>query len=180
MQTLTMRVVAGKYSRRPLQIDVDNKDIRPTKDMVRQGVFNALSFDVKHRVVLDLFSGTGALGIEALSRGAHAATFIDQSKHAIQLIKTNTTFVEEPIEVMQMNYQTFLESSPKNRFDLVFLDPPYHLDILIILDQVLASGILKEEAILVLETDKPLSLVLDKSRIRTYKYGITHITIIWR
>lgn len=180
MQTVTMRVVAGKYSRRPIQIDVDNKDIRPTKDMVRQGVFNALSYDVENRVVLDLFSGTGALGIEALSRGAKTATFIDQSKNAIQLIKTNTSFVEEPVEVMQMNYQTFLQSSKKDYFDLIFLDPPYHLDIHLVLDQLLTSGVVKTDAIIVLETDKPLSLVLDKSRIRTYKYGITHITIIWR
>lgn len=180
MQNLTMRVVGGKYIRRQIQFDPNNTGTRPTKDMVRQGIFNALGETVKDRIALDLFSGTGALGIEAISRGARTATFVDQARNAIQLIQTNTQFLEEPYEIVQLDYKRFLANAKKSSFDLVLLDPPYLLDIEAILTEVLTSGILKDDAILVLESNKPLSITLEHSKIRTYKYGITYVAIIWR
>lgn len=180
MQNITMRVVGGKYARRNLTIDVENKDIRPTKDMVRQGVFNALGLHVLGKNVLDLFAGTGALGVEALSRGALSASFVDLSPKALKLIELNTKFVEEPVEIVRLNYQSFIANEPKNKFDLIFLDPPYHLDVLAILEEILKASIIGRNAIIVLESDKPLAISSELGKIRTYKYGITHVTIIWR
>lgn len=180
MQNLAMHIVAGKYYRRPIVYNPDNHEIRPTKAIVRQGLFNAIGYQIIDANVLDLFAGTGALGVEALSRGAKSATFVDLSPKAIAFIKANTSFVEEDYKIIPQNYLAFLSSCPKSTYDVLFLDPPYHLDNVEILQQLMKAEIMKEKAIIVLETDKPLILTLDNSKIKTYKYGLTHLTIIWR
>ncbi len=124
-----MRVIAGKLKRRQL-LAVPGRQTRPTTDRHRETIFNILSANVENRYVLDLFAGTGALGIEALSRGAKRAVFIDKAPAALKVLKHN-------IENLQLSDQTSMirwdiarnlnclkETAPK--FDLVFMDPPYH------------------------------------------------------
>lgn len=180
MQNIKMRVVGGKYIRRPISYDLDNKLIRPTKDIVRQGIFNALRNDIKGKAVLDLFAGTGALGIEALSQGAKSATFVDSLVSAQKIIRSNTSYIEESLQIIDQDYKTFLQNCNSDCYDVIFLDPPYHLDVISILDEVIKTDILCAGGIIVIESDKALTIVLENSRIRTYKYGITHVTIIWR
>lgn len=179
MQNIKMRVVAGKYRGRPIYYDLDSKGIRPTKDMVRQGLFNALSFDVKGRVALDLFAGTGALAIEALSRGASFATLVDKNRNALDLIKQNTSYIEEKYEIVNSDFKNFLLKDTTYKYDLIFLDPPYVFDVLEVYKELKSSSLIGEKAIFVLESDKPLNIIEENCKIKTYKYGITYITIIW-
>ena len=180
MQNIKMRVTGGKYVRRNINYSLDLKDIRPSKDIARQGLFNALGGDLKDKTILDLFAGTGALGIEALSRGAKEATFVDLSKRAVELIKANTIYVEEKINVLMLDYKSFLTTCRPQSYEVLFLDPPYHLDVVKIFNDVSDAQIMAKNAIIIIETDKALTLDIENAKIRSYKYGITHITIIWR
>lgn len=180
MQNIKMRVVGGKYARRQIVYNSEAKNIRPTKDMVREGLFSALGFDIKGCRVLDLFAGTGALGIEAISRGALSATFVDKSKEALDLIEKNTAYIEEEVITVASDYENFLRKYEGAKFDLVLLDPPYSYDLVDIFSKIIEAKITNNNAIYVLESDKPLSISFEGSKIKTYKYGITYITIIWR
>ena len=122
-----MRVISG--SARRLQLIAPDEKVRPTTDKYKETLFNILSDELVGSVVLDLFAGSGALGIEALSRGAKCAYFIDHYKDSIEMIKKNLehTKLVEKAKVLQYDYIRALQrmSEEKLRFDLVFLDPPY-------------------------------------------------------
>lgn len=118
-----MRVISGKY--RGKKLISPSHEIRPTLDMVKQAIFTRLQFFVEDANVLDLFAGSGALGIEALSRGAKFVTFCDKNYQSIKLIKDNLNFIKENnFKVIQGDYKTILNSL-KSPFDLIILDPPF-------------------------------------------------------
>ncbi len=118
-----MRVISGKY--RGKKLISPSHEIRPTLDMVKQAIFTRLQFFVEDANVLDLFAGSGALGIEALSRGAKFVTFCDKNYQSIKLIKDNLNFIKENnFKVIQGDYKTILNSF-KSPFDLIILDPPF-------------------------------------------------------
>ena len=113
-----MRIVAGKYRHRLIDYPENNPDIRPTKDMVREGVFSALG-DISNKKVLDLFAGSGSMGIEALSRGASLCYFVDKSDLSIKVVKKNClTLGIDNARVMQMDYlealNKFIEKKVSN------------------------------------------------------------------
>lgn len=120
-----MRIISGKYKSKTITT-LKSQDTRPTSDKVRESIFNILG-PVEGRV-LDLFAGSGALGIEALSRGASSAMFIDGAGDAIKIVKQNTFDLEEAVEIYRNDYRRALKAMAKRdrQFDLVFLDPPYH------------------------------------------------------
>ena len=130
-----MRITAGKFAGRTLEFPKGPR-IRPTQDQVRQALFNIIGVKVEQARVLDLFAGSGSLGIEALSRGAAHATFLDRSGFSIGAIETN---LERLLGKSAWEYSTFLKSDvllalPKlaakaKLFDLVFVDPPYDGDL---------------------------------------------------
>ena len=126
-----MRVVAGLAGGRRLRAPA-GRNVRPTSERVREALFNALgSLDaIAGATVLDLFAGTGALGIEALSRGATSAVFVDADLRAIQAIKENlrATGLADRARVVQSDVFRFLAGSPPDPFDLAFADPPYAFD----------------------------------------------------
>ena len=126
-----MRVVAGLAGGRRLQAPA-GRQVRPTSERVREALFNALgSMDaVAGASVLDLFAGTGALGIEALSRGAAAATFVDADPRAVAAIKANlqATGMAERARVVQADVVRFLTERPPAKVDIAFADPPYAFD----------------------------------------------------
>ncbi len=125
-----MRVITGIAKGRKLDT-LSGTDVRPTTDMVKEAVFSAIQFDIEGRSFLDLFAGSGQMGIEALSRGAENAVFIDSNPQAIAVIKTNlekTGFIEQA-KILKGDYNSFLLSTDK-RFDIAFLDPPYNNNIL--------------------------------------------------
>lgn len=179
MQNINLRVVAGKYARRKLVFNLEQEETRPTKDRVRQAVFNALNHQLIGKHVLDLFAGTGAYGIEALSRGAQSCTFVDRSRKAKMNIETNLSFVEEDYEIIISDYLRFL-NQPTRVFDIVFVDPPYEMDVEHIFLRLIDAKIVSSNGIVVLESNKALSIDEKFGKIKTYQYGLTHITIIWR
>lgn len=120
-----MRVIAGKYKGRHLY-SANNQSIRPTTDRVKEYIFNILKDFVKDVSVLDLFAGSGSLGIEAISRGASSVTFVESSYNSIKVLRKNIArlrFLEE-YRIVKKNVLTFLRQN-KEPYDLIFADPPY-------------------------------------------------------
>ncbi len=117
-----MRVITGSARGRRLKTP-ENYDIRPTTDNVKESLFNILQFDIEGRRVLDLFAGTGQLGIECLSRGAAEATFVDQDRNALRIVKENLKSCGLAAQIVQSDALRFLERG--GVYDLIFIDPPY-------------------------------------------------------
>ena len=115
-----MRVIAGKARRLQLKT-IDGMGTRPTTDRIKETLFNMINNDMPQTVFLDLFSGSGAIGIEALSRGASKAYFVESNKKAVQCIKDNLNFtkLQDDAVVMAMPVEH------KVKFDFIFMDPPY-------------------------------------------------------
>ncbi len=152
-----MRVISGK-SRGKKLVSLDGDNTRPTLDRVKEALFNIIQFEVKDAVVLDLFAGTGALGIEALSRGAKEAVFCDKVPDAIKVIKQNiiNTNNLDKATIINKEYQEVLENLSKQnkKFDIVFLDPPYKTNLAIeSLQKIIMSDLLTEDGTIIIETD---------------------------
>ena len=113
------------------KLTLDGNDIRPTTDRVKEGIFSSIQFDLEGASVLDLFAGSGQLGIEALSRGADRAYFVDNSKKSLETVKKNLaiTGLENKSKLFNMNGHDFLKITDQ-KFDFIFLDPPYDMGIL--------------------------------------------------
>ena len=174
-----MRVITGTARGRKL-VTPPGKDVRPTTDMVKEAVFSILQNDVPGSRVLDLFAGSGQLGIEALSRGAISATFIDDSRESIACIKENlkTTGFSAQSSVAMMDSIGFLRRGGQ-KFDIILLDPPYKKGIL---DEALplALEMLEPNGVAVCETD--VREVLPEGNesfkiYREYRYGKIKLTV---
>jgi 16S rRNA (guanine(966)-N(2))-methyltransferase RsmD len=179
-----MRVISGTARGRRLK-DLPGLDTRPTTDKVKESIFNIVQFDIEGRRVLDLFAGTGQLGIEALSRGAQSCVFVDQSREAVRVVKENlaSTGFENQSRVAQGDSVAFL-SSCREKFGLAFLDPPYATDLL---DRALIRmaeiDIMAENGIIVCESasDKLLpQLPAPYEMGRDYRYGKIKLTVYHR
>ena len=150
-----MRVISGKARGKKL-IAPTTELTRPTLDRVKEAMFNKIQFQIQDAVVLDLFAGTGALGIEALSRGAKEVVFCDKEIEAIKIIKKNIeiTHNEEKSIVLKDDYNLVLEKLANKKFDIVFLDPPYKTNLAAMaLQKIIMSNMLTENGIIILETD---------------------------
>ena len=178
-----MRVISGQYRGRKLKEPADNA-VRPTTDKVKESIFNIIQFDIEGRRVLDLFAGTGQLGIEALSRGAREAIFVDASAEHVKLVKENPqrAGIEEGAAVIRADAPDFLGRGDK--FDLIFLDPPYETDLLIkCLNIINQFDILKDNGIIVCESSEKKELPElspPYGRYREYRYGKIKITLYVR
>ena len=173
-----MRVITGIARGRKLK-ELPGLETRPTTDKVKESVFNIVQFDIEGRRVLDLFGGTGQMGIEALSRGAKHAVFVDASPKAIQAVRENLAHCgfADKAKVAQMDAQSFLKSTT-TRFDLVFLDPPYQQQII---DAVLPAVVqqMAPGGIILCETERNEQLpeqAGDYTLTKTYFYGKAKIT----
>ena len=179
-----MRVITGTARGRRLK-KLPGLETRPTTDKVKESMFNIIQFDIEGRTVLDLFSGTGQLGIEALSRGAERCTFVDLRKDAVAVIRENLAHcrMEERATVIQGDSLAFL-SGCRERFDLVFLDPPYRTGLLEkALETIAKIDIVTGNGIIVCES--PAESVLPEGTApyekgREYRYGKIKITLYRR
>jgi len=173
-----MRVITGTARGRKL-ITPENNDIRPTTDNVKESIFNIVQFDIEGRRVLDLFAGTGQLGIECLSRGAASVVFVDQSREAVKIIKDNLKNCGFNATVLQQDAQSFLRCC--GQFDLVFIDPPYDSNLYeTVLETVNSVDLLSDGGIIVCESRREKSLPDMKSpycKRREYNYGKVKLTI---
>ena len=181
-----MRIIAGKANRRQLDTLPGEEITRPTSDRAKEGLFSAIQFSIAGKRVLDLFAGCGALGLEAISRGAESAVLIDSSADAFEIIKKNArnTGLIKQCRISRMDYSEFLKSAAtkSEQFDIIFLDPPYAKDMKNeILKKVTRSGIISDEALIVCETDNDCfdgRGIYGLDFVKTYKYGKTFITIL--
>lgn len=176
-----MRVITGK-ARGVVLKTPDGQNTRPTADRVKEALFSIIQFDIPGAAVLDLFGGTGQLGIEALSRGAAKAVFVDQREDACRLIKENLhrTHMQDQAQVIRTDYRDYLRKSSE-KFGIIFLDPPYAEDFLEnSLNIITEIDILQSGGIIVTERplEKELSLQFDGyTRSKDYKYGKTLLAI---
>ena len=172
-----MRVITGTARGRKLAEPKD-QSVRPTTDMVKEAIFSIVQFDVPGRRVLDLFAGTGQLGIEALSRGARECVFVDNSQASLALVRKNLELCGMKAEVVRMDALAYLEQCGK--FDLVFIDPPYHaglyhdvLQKLFQVDRLTVGGIILVES----QREEPLpEATAPYVRAKTYQYGKIALT----
>ena len=179
-----MRIISGSARGRKLK-EPQGLDTRPTTDKVKESLFNIIQFELEGRRVLDLFAGTGQLGLEALSRGAEHCTFVDQRREAAALVKENIRLCrfEDRTRVAQEEAQWFLRSCGE-RFDVIFLDPPYKTDLLNqCIEKIAAFDILREHGIIVCESGADWSvptLTPPYEAGREYRYGQIKLTVCRR
>lgn len=176
-----MRVITGKA--RGVQLKTpDGMLTRPTTDRVKEALFSIIHFEISGAKVLDLFGGTGQLGIEALSRGAKSAVFVDAQESACKLIKENLSRAKMQQEgrVVRSDYQQYLQRC-RDKFDIILLDPPYaEVFLETALKQITEIDILETNGIIV--TERPVGKELPwefegYTRSKDYKYGKTLLTI---
>ena len=176
-----MRVISGKARGVNLKTP-EGMATRPTIDRVKEALFSIINFDIPTSSVLDLFGGTGQLGIEALSRGAKSAVFVDQREDACKLIKENLrrTKLEADAKVVRMDYLDYLKRT-KEKFDIIFLDPPYaEVFLENALKCITEIDILQSGGIIVAERPLGKDLPWDfegYTRSKDYKYGKVLLTI---
>ena len=176
-----MRVITGKARGTVLKTP-DGMLTRPTADRVKEALFSIIQFDVPNARVLDLFAGTGQLGIEALSRDAKKAVFVDEREEACRLVRENLkrTHLQNAATVIRSDYMSYLRNCGET-FDIIFLDPPYaevflenSLKLITEIDILQSGGIIVAER----PVEKELSLdFLGYARSKDYKYSKTVLTI---
>ncbi len=174
-----MRIITGTARGCRLKT-LEGQNTRPTAERVKEAIFSALAFEIEGRRVLDLFAGSGQMGLEALSRGAKSCVFVDNSREAAEVVRQNvrSTGLEASSTVLCRESLSFLAQTAEC-FDLVFLDPPYASDLLVpCLEQL--GGKTSPFATIVCETDKEVSLpddVGDWQLYRLYRYGRVFVRI---
>jgi len=175
-----VRVVAGKYRGKKLK-EFNLDSTRPTLDRVKESIFNLIQFDVQGAVVLDLFSGTGALGIEAISRGAKKTYLIDSNPQAIKIITENLKGINEDYVIKNTDAFSFLKG--KETFDIVLLDPPYATDLgLKAIDYLIKNHKINEDGIIIFETSAQFNFNFEypNYEVSKRKYGTVYVYKIVR
>lgn len=175
-----MRVITGSARGRRLTTVPGNEIVRPTSEKVKEAIFSSIQFDIEGRRILDLFAGSGQLGIEALSRGAKSCAFVDTSDTSLSVVRQNlkVTDLEDFSSVFKSDYKSFL-ARENNTFDIAFLDPPYSAGFL---DDALNAvcNRMSDFGIIIcehpVEKDMPQT-VKDFSIYRSYKFGKIKITV---
>ena len=180
-----MRITGGQAKSRVLA-SPKGLEIRPTTDQVREAIFNIIGQDLSGLRVLDLFAGTGSLGLESLSRGAMSALFIDSSQQAVNLIRKNLTICgyQDSAAVLRRDLRTGIPTSHpliKELFDLVFLDPPYRNKIISsLLEELSTKEVVSSGSLAVAESsksEKPPASVEYFQMVDTRLFGTTRISV---
>lgn len=177
-----MRIITGTAKGTRLET-LEGENTRPTAERVKEAVFSMIQFDIEGRRVLDLFAGSGQLGLEALSRGAANAVFIDSGKDAAELIKRNAqkTKLFSKSVILSADYKSYLRGiKNRERFDIIFLDPPYESDFLDdALEKICEWDILNPHGIIVCESGRAAPLYTENTELlRHAKYGRAYITVL--
>ncbi len=178
-----MRVIAGSFRGRKLET-VDDRTVRPTSDRVKESLFNIISEYIVDSQFLDLFAGSGAIGIEALSRGSANVSFIDSSNDSLKVLKQNlsTLHIEDKIEIYHADYKTAIEKFKlKNiKFNIIFIDPPYSKgmaqDALALIEE---AEILSQDGIIAIEHNEKDDMPQSETKLFLFKqkkYGSTKLS----
>lgn len=174
-----MRIITGQARGKRL-ITLEGRDVRPTGERVKESLFNILQFSLEGRRFLDLFAGSGQVGLEAVSRGARQAVLVDSAKASIDVICQNVknTGLGERVQVVQSEFESYLLRND-GTFDLCFLDPPYEQGLLQ-RALPLVSGVMNPGGTIICEhpvTDELPETAGDFVRTRSYKYGKILLTL---
>ena len=182
-----MRIITGRA--RGIKLETLEGDMtRPTSERAKMAIFSSLQFELEGRRVLDLFAGSGQMGLEAVSRGAAHAVLVDQSKDAVRIIRKNAekTRLDGDCTVVCSDFSEFLrQRKGKDPFDLVFIDPPYGMKACrAAVEAILENRLLKPRGILVLESGEPDPLgvgtpIAEKFEVlKSARYGVAYVTIL--
>ena len=180
-----MRIIGGK-ARGTKLYTLEGENTRPTLDRVRESLFNIIQKDVPNAVFLDLFAGSGAIGLEAVSRGAKKSILCDKNRDAIKIIKKNIekTRSREQVELYEADFKEVLKNKLKEKIDIVFIDPPYKTDFAYEAIKILAnSKNIKKESLMIIETDEEERILkqienLEIEIIDKRKYGRAHLIFL--
>ena len=178
-----MRVISGSARGRRLKEPADY-NIRPTTDKVKESIFNIIQFEIEGRRVLDLFAGTGQLGIEALSRGADSCVFVDESGAAIKIIGENVKACGFDKQAQILRGEAVSTLTRLGKFDVILLDPPYDTQLLTkVLEKIIEFDILKVNGIILCESRAEYALPeisAPYAERKEYKYGQIKLTLYTR
>ena len=172
-----MRIISGKYKGREIK-GYNIEGTRPTMDRVKESLFASIQNYVKGSICLDLFAGSGGLGIEALSEGAQSCYFVDNNKIVIDILKKNLTSlkVEEDYFLIKKDYVEALKTFDM-KFDIIFLDPPYHLNMMNnAIDLINENYLLNDGGIIVCEYEEG-TVNCDLQILKEKRYGSKNVTI---
>ena len=181
-----MRIISGTAKGIRLKT-LEGDATRPTAERVKEAVFSMLQGDIESRDVMDLFAGSGQMGLEALSRGASSAVLIDKSVEALKIIKENAekTKLNDRCDIRKDEYLSYLKKNTGKKFDLIFIDPPYASGFYQpALQALFSGGFLKASTLIVCESgeenifDKNIALSEAFETVKKARYGRTYITIL--
>jgi len=169
-----LRIISGKYKGKNLKgFSIDGT--RPTMDRVKESLFGIIQNKLINSNCLDLFSGSGSLGLEALSNGANSCVFVDKNKEVIDILKSNLLNIENTI-IIKKDYESYLKEC-NTKFDIIFLDPPYELNLISLsIKLILKNNLLNENGLIICEYEKE-KIEFDLEIIKEKKYGSTNIRI---
>lgn len=173
-----IRITGGKHRSRKL-VTPETTLTKPTMDKVRAGVFNALGNHLDGLEVLDLFSGSGSYGFEAISRGASFVDFVDQTKFSKEAVEANANALHETNYKFNFTDALSFVNETDKQYDLIFMDPPYKLDIIKeVLDVIEKRNLLKKNGAIIVESEHEITFNEYYVDIRHYSYGLAHVYIL--
>ena len=180
-----MRIIGGK-SRGTKLYTLEGNNTRPTQDRVRESLFNIIQGEIKDSIFLDLFSGSGACGLEAISRGAKKAILCDNEKRAIEIIKKNVekTHTSEQVEIHQTTFEDLLKRKIKDKPTITYIDPPYKTDYAYkALEIMEKQNLIDENSIIIIETDEEKRIIEQLKNINIEikdirKYGRAYLIFL--
>ena len=181
-----MKIISGIYKGRKIKF-IKDKEIRPTKDIVREAIFDSLRGWIVNKKVIEMFAGSGILGIEAISHGAKKVIFIEKDKRGIKVIKENieNLGIEKYCEIIKGDCEYEIEKIANLKYDLIISDPPYDFPISKlerIMEKIIKLNILRKKGIMVIEHEmkKEIPVVEGYQVIKSKKYGRTKLTYLRR
>ena len=181
-----MRIISGT-ARGTKLFTLEGENTRPTLDRVKESLFNIIQNDIEDSVVLDVFSGSGAIGLEFASRGAKKVYLNDNSKDAIEIIKKNVdkTHLAEKVELYNLNFLKLIQNVKEKRFDIVYLDPPYKTDYIIqSINELIKLNKITDKSLIIAETDDEQRFLIQIKELKNIeiidkrKYGRVYIFIL--
>ena len=177
-----MRVLAGIYKSKKIET-INSPNTRPMMSKVREAIFNSIQFMIEEKDILDLYSGSGSLGIEALSRGANYVTFVDSSKECILILKKNVESMSNHLSIVNSSVNSFIKNSI-NKYKIIFYDPPFELDTGIVHDEILnIENILDINGLLIIHRHKSSEEIKFSKNYELHReknYGQSKILILRR
>ena len=182
-----MRIIGGR-ARGTKLYTLDGDNTRPTLDRVKEALFNIIQTKIPDSIFLDLFSGSGAIGLEAASRGARKVILCDKSKDAFHIIKKNIekTHMEEQTECYHLSYEKLLETKINEKLDIIYIDPPYKTELIYeSLKIILSKELLNDDSLIIIETDEEERIIekikkIELDIVDQRKYGRAHLIFLKR